>query len=181
MKQRIDNRINLEIGISYFKDEYGNKVYDSQEMISSLESQIDKLQEIENRKITAPKDGKLEKIIIIESKPFDMAVNKFDRNTQSAFVDNAVRTGRMIFIGNQQKLDKALNLIAEYGFAVNEVYIHDRYHKDGFDMIASVKTRSEFQQDITLRHDYKEHWFNERVGGGNLAWNEGIDCTNIRF
>ena len=65
---------------------------------------------------------------------------------------------------------------------IDEIYIYDRYHVDGNDMVESVTERKhEFSCDINLKKEYEQCWFNKKVSGCKL-WSEyALDPENKRF
>tara|TARA_R100001443_G_scaffold100410_1_gene107814 strand:- start:304 stop:747 length:444 start_codon:yes stop_codon:yes gene_type:complete len=140
---------------------------------------------IRNMEALDRKNGteKLEKIIIVTSRPFNRLKQKED-NMGNSFVDDHSVTGKMMFIGNKEKYNDFKEWMKEIGEwdNVDELYIYDRYHKSGHDMIEKTSMKlHKYCYSITLKDEYKECWFNGEVSGCKL-WNEdALDPDNKRW
>lgn len=127
------------------------------------------------------KNKNLEKIVIVVSKPLEISVMKDDPSTGLKFADNDTKTGKMIFISNKEKYDQFLVWMKEneqYD-EIDEIYIFDRYHKSGEDMIERVTMMMhEFSHAITLKEKFKKCWFNGEVSGCKLFSEYALDPEN---
>ena len=65
----------------------------------------------------------------------------------------------------------------ELGF--DEIYIYDRYHKNGDDMIKrSTMMLHEFSYTITIKKEYEHCWWNGEVAGCKLFDEYAFDPKN---
>ncbi len=138
---------------------------------------IQKLEEKEKRKI----NSNLEKIVIAVSKPLEVAVMKDDAATGSRYQDSETTTGKMIFLSNKDKYEQfqAWMKLNDQWDEVDEIYIYDRYHKSGEDMIERASMMlHEFSHSITLKDKFKECWFNGEVSGCKLYSKHALDPKN---
>ena len=138
---------------------------------------------IENmEKLEGPKkDHNLEKIIIAVSKPLDVPKTMYDRATHSTYQDSNNVTGKMIFIANKERFQKFEQWMKENGQwdEIDEIYIYDRFHKTGDDMIKRTSMqRHEFSWVITLKDKFKECWFHGEVSGCKLWTEHAYDPTH---
>lgn len=138
---------------------------------------IQKLEQKEKRKI----NHDLEKIVIAVSGPLNIGVTKIDSSTGYNFQDIDQTTGKMVFLANKAKFDQWKIWMKENDQwnEVDEIYIYDRYHKSGEDMIERCSMMlHEFSHTITLKDKFKECWFGGEVKGCKL-WNEhALDPEN---
>jgi hypothetical protein len=126
---------------------------------------------------------KLEKIIIVTSKPL-RSMKQTEDNMGNRYVDDCEVTGKLIFIGDKKKYERMVKWMKEIGQWDNmdEVYIYDRYHKNGDDMVkrATMKLH-EFSYVITLKDEYKECWWGGEVSGCRLHPEFALDPRNERW
>ena len=126
-------------------------------------------------------DETLEKIVIAVSGPLDIPKTMYDSVTNSTYQDSKNVTGKMIFLANKEKFQQWEKWMHENGqhSEIDEVYIYDRFHKSGVDMIERCSMHlHEFSWSITLKDKFKECWFNGEVQGCKL-WNEhALDPEN---
>ena len=126
---------------------------------------------------------KLEKIIIITSKPL-RSTKQTEDNMGNRYVDDCDVTGKLIFLGDKKKYEKMVKWMKSIDQWKNmdEVYIFDRFHKNGEDMIerATMKLH-EYSYIITLKEKYKECWFNGEVSGCMLWKEHALDPENKRW
>jgi len=138
-----------------------------------------KTQQVKKRK------GKpIEKIIVITSKPFEAAATKLDLATDSHYADAETTTGKLVFIGNKDKLDACLEWLKEVGQydKIDELYIFDRYHKSGEDMIESYYEKMhEYNLEITIKDKFQECWWNGNPKGCQLFREYALDPDNERW
>ena len=138
---------------------------------------IKKLEEKEKIKI----NHDLQKIVIAVSKPFDIGVTKTDASTGYNYQDIDQTTGKMIFIANKKKYDQWQMWMKENDQwdEVDEIYIYDRFHKSGEDMIERCSMMlHEFSHTITLKEKFKHCWWNEEVSGCKLFEEHALDPYN---
>ena len=65
---------------------------------------------------------------------------------------------------------------------IDEVYIMDRFHIDGEDMIESVEEKlHEFSYTIELKEKYKHCWWGGEVMGCRLFSEYALDPDNKRW
>jgi hypothetical protein len=128
-------------------------------------------------------DGKLEKIIIVTSKNLK-SIKRYQDSMGRAYTDDCDVAGKLIFLADKKRYEKFNEWMKEVGQWENmdEVYIFDRYHKNGDDMIerASMKLH-EYSWTITLKDKYKECWFGGEVSGCQLWKEHRLDPKNIRW
>ena len=127
---------------------------------------------------------KLEKIIIVTSKSLDITKSYNDMQTKTSYMDSATRTGKLIFLADNQKLKEFESWMKEVGQwnNVDEIYIYDRYHKTGHDMIKKAKMkRHKYSWKIDLKPEYEKCWFNGEVSGCKLWSEHALDPKNERF
>jgi len=127
---------------------------------------------------------KLEKIIVITSKPFEVAASKLDPATDSYYSDTETTTGKLVFIGHKDKLDACLEWLKEVGQydKIDELYIFDRYHISGEDMIESYYEKMhEYNLEITIKDKFKECWWNGNPKGCQLFKEYALDPNNERW
>lgn len=138
---------------------------------------IQKLEQKEKRKI----NHDLEKIVIAVSGPLNVGVTKIDAATGHNFQDIDQKTGKMVFLANKQKYDQWEIWMKENDQwdEVDEIYIFDRYHKNGEDMIERCSMMlHEFSHTITLKEKFKKCWFNGEVKGCQLWKEYALDPEN---
>tara|TARA_Y100000004_G_scaffold126789_1_gene142733 strand:- start:6024 stop:6413 length:390 start_codon:yes stop_codon:yes gene_type:complete len=126
----------------------------------------------------------LEKIIIAVSKPFDAPKSVLDPATNCHYSDYETITGKLMFIGDKKKYNRFKDFMKknEQWDMIDEIYIYDRYHKNGNDMVESVIQRKhEFSCDINLKKEYEQCWFNKKVSGCKLWPEYALDPYNKRF
>lgn len=126
----------------------------------------------------------LEKIIIASSKPFDAPKAVLDSSTNSYYSDYETTTGYLAFIGNKKKLKDFEKFMKKRNLweMIDELYIYDRYHINGNDMVESIKQiRHEFNCEIKIKEEYKHCWFNGNVYGCKLWEEYALDPYNKRF
>ena len=129
-------------------------------------------------------DVKLEKIIVITSQPFEVAASKLDPATDSYYSDAETTTGKLVFIGHRDKLDACLEWLKEVGQydKIDELYIFDRYHISGEDMIESYYEKMhEYNLEITIKDKFKECWWNGNPKGCQLFREYALDPNNERW
>tara|TARA_R110002020_G_scaffold466850_1_gene689876 strand:+ start:759 stop:1211 length:453 start_codon:yes stop_codon:yes gene_type:complete len=138
---------------------------------------IQKLNEKEKRKI----NPNLEKIVIAVSGPLEVPTMKDDPATGSRYSDSETRVGKMIFLADKEKYDQWEIWMKENDQwdEVDEIYIYDRYHKNGEDMIQRASMMlHEFSHTITLKDKFKECWFDGQVSGCKLWDEHALDPKN---
>mgnify|MGYP003140604330 CR=1 FL=1 len=126
----------------------------------------------------------LEKIIIASSVPLNTPKTAYDPMLRKYYSDYATTTGYLAFIGNKEKLNRFKEFMKKRNAweMIDELYIYDRYHKNGNDMVESVKElRHEFNCRIEIKKEYKHCWFNEEVYGCKLWPEYALDPNNKRF
>ena len=126
---------------------------------------------------------KFEKIIIVTSK--GLTSNKqYQDNMGNSFTDDCDVRGKMIFLADKKKYEKFKKWMKSIDQWKNmdEVYIFDRFHKNGDDMIkrATMKLH-EYSWTITLKEEYKKCWFNGEVSGCQLWREHRIDPDNKQW
>ena len=129
------------------------------------------------------KETKLEKIIIAVSKPL-FQLKKTQDNMGNITVDDKEVAGQMIFIANKEKYERWKRWMDQQDQWENmdEVYIYDRIHISGEDMIErATMTLHEFSYTITLKEKFKKCWFNGEVGGCKLWQEYALDPYNKRW
>ncbi len=127
---------------------------------------------------------KLQKIVIATSKPLNGTVSKYDYTTGTAYTDDKSKHGKLVFLADNQKLKEFESWMksVEQWDNVDEIYIYDRYHVTGEDMVkkATMK-RHKYSWIIDLKPEFKKCWFNGEVVGCKL-WSEyALDPKNERF
>jgi len=126
----------------------------------------------------------LEKIIFLTSKPFERAKAVQDYATVSYFSDSETTSGQMSFIGHRKDYEKCMIWLKEMDMydLLDEVYIFDRYHKNGDDMVEKViPMNHDFMQKIVIKEKYKHCWMGGEVYGGHLEAKYALDPLNERF
>lgn len=129
-------------------------------------------------------NSKLEKIIIVTSKGLTGMSKKYDIGTQTSYQDDSEVSGKLVFLADKVKFNEWKCWMKEVGQwdNVDEVYIYDRYHKNGDDMIKRATQKlHKYSYAITLKPEYKECWFNGEVTGCKLWYEFGLDPHNIRW
>ena len=127
------------------------------------------------------KDKNLEKIVILVSKPIQISVTKKDVGTGAYYQDLDTRTGKMIFVGDFAKYQRMIEFMKDNGQwnEIDELYIYDRYHKNGDDMIKrSTMMLHEFSYTITIKKEYEHCWWNGEVAGCKLFDEYAFDPKN---
>lgn len=126
----------------------------------------------------------LEKIIVITSQPFERNAIKLDSATGENYSDYETATGKLVFIGNKDKLDACLEWLKEVGQydKIDELYIFDRYHISGEDMIESYYEKMhEYNLEITIKEKFQECWWNGNPKGCQLFREYALDPDNERW
>tara|TARA_R100000781_G_scaffold63337_1_gene40195 strand:- start:2009 stop:2470 length:462 start_codon:yes stop_codon:yes gene_type:complete len=126
-------------------------------------------------------DKYLEKIIIAVSKPLIISESKLDSDMNKYYKDSNSVVGKMIFIANKEKYERWLEWMElnDQNKEIDEIYIYDRFHIDGNDMIErSSIMLHEFSYAITLKDKYKKCWFNQEINGCKLYREFAIDPFN---
>lgn len=126
----------------------------------------------------------LEKIILITSKPFDTPTRRQDSATGEYYTDTEATYGNMSFVGHRKDYEKCIIWLKEIDMydRLDEVYIFDRYHKNGDDMVEKViPMNHEFMQKIVIKEKYKHCWMGGTVYGGHLEPKYALDPLNERF
>ena len=126
---------------------------------------------------------KLEKIIIVTSGPLKSAKRSYD-NIGNSYMDTCNTTGKLIFLGDKKKYERMKKWMKEIDQWKNmdEVYIFDRFHKNGEDMVKRATQKlHEFSYVITLKEEYKECWWNGEVSGCRLYPEFALDPKNERW
>lgn len=126
---------------------------------------------------------KLEKIIIVTSRPL-RSMKQSEDNMGNRYMDDCEVTGKLIFIGDKKKYERMKKWMKEIDQWKNmdEVYIYDRYHKNGEDMIKRATQKlHEFSYTITLKDEYKKCWWNGEVSGCRLEPEFALDPDNKRW
>ena len=119
-----------------------------------LLANLERWEQKEKRKI----NQFLEKIVIAVSKPLNVSVKKDDAATGSSYSDIESTTGKMIFLSDKDKYHQFEAWMKQNGQwdEVDEIYIFDRYHKNGEDMIERASMMMhEFSHLITLKKNLK--------------------------
>lgn len=127
---------------------------------------------------------KLEKIVIVTSKAMNTMKSYNDMATGTSYMDDATTTGKLVFLADSQKLKEFEDWMVEVGQSdnINEIYIFDRYHKNGDDMIKrATQKRHKYSYAITLKPEYEKCWYNGEVTGCNLWHEYRLDPKNERF
>ena len=142
-----------------------------------LLANLERWEQKEKRKI----NQFLEKIVIAVSKPLNVSVRKDDAATGSSYSDIESTTGKMIFLSDKDKYHQFEAWMKQNGQwdEVDEIYIFDRYHKNGEDMIERASMMMhEFSHLITLKEEFKKCWFNGEVSGCKLYSEYALDPEN---
>jgi len=138
---------------------------------------IQKLEQKEKRKV----NHNLEKIVIAVSGPLNVGVTRTDASTGYNYQDIDQTTGKMVFLANKEKYDQWEIWMKENDQwdEVDEIYIYDRYHKSGEDMIERCSMMMhEFSHTITLKDKFKKCWFGGEVKGCKLWTEHALDPEN---
>ena len=147
-------------------------------------SYYEKEKKTELQKIVKGLDVTLEKIIVITSKALTGSVSRYDPATYSSYSDVTDRTGTMVFVADKKKYKRFNKWIKkmEQEHMIDEVYIMDRFHIDGEDMIESVEEKlHEFSYTIELKEKYKHCWWGGEVMGCRLFSEFALDPDNKRW
>lgn len=129
------------------------------------------------------KETKLEKIIICVSKPM-FRLKQTQDNMGHVCMDDSEVSGKMIFIANKEKYERWKRWMDQQDQWKNmdEVYIYDRFHISGEDMIErSTMMLHEYSYTITLKEKFKECWWNGEVSGCRLHPEFALDPDNKRW
>lgn len=128
--------------------------------------------------------GGLEKIIIATSTPFETAATGYTNYGQS-FADTRTTTGKLTFVGTRKDYDKFITFLKEADMydMLDEIYIYDRFHVSGEDMIEKVLPtgKHDFSQVIKLKEKFKKCWWNGEVEGCRLFSEFAFDPQNELF
>ena len=123
---------------------------------------------------------KYEKIIIAVSKPI-FKLKKKEDNMGHVFMDDDETVGKMIFIADKKKYQEWCLWMKEnkQWEQMNEIYIYDRTHVSGEDMIErATMMLHKYSYVITLKDKFKKCWFNGEVDGCKLFPEHAIDPEN---
>ena len=123
----------------------------------------------------------MEKIVVAVSGPLDIGKSRLDHVTGSTYSDLETVTGKMIFIANKDRFTRWETWMKENDQwnEIDEIYVFDRYHKSGDDMIQRCSMHlHEFSWSITLKDEFKECWWNGEVSGCQLFSEFALDPDN---
>ena len=126
-------------------------------------------------------DETLQKIVIAVSKPLEVPKTIHDHSTNSTFQDLDSVTGKMIFIANKERFIRWKTWMKENDQwnEIDEIYVFDRFHKSGEDMIERCSMMlHEFSHTITLKDKFKQCWFQGEVSGCQLFPEFALDPEN---
>lgn len=126
-------------------------------------------------------DHTMEKIVVAVSGPLDIPKSRLDHVTGSTYSDLETVTGKMMFIANKDRFTRWKYWMKEneQWNEIDEIYVFDRYHKSGDDMIKRCSMHlHEFSWSITLKDEFKECWWNGEVSGCRLFPEFALDPDN---